>query len=327
MDIGLQNKCDLFIQNKEIVQKAFKWENDRMNLLAGSMFAGAGRVADVDKLKECEQQLKHAAGIFSEFRGNLKMVLLVKMALSDNPTEFFEGVEQVYKMINKKHLFGSDMRLLAAVSIFEHSGVENAEQVIARTNEIYNLMKKEHPFLTSEENIPFAALLALSGADTDKLLDEAERCYSAMKDKFFSSNAVQSLSHIMALDEQPTEVKTDKIAAIYNGLKQNKKKFGTGSELAALGVLAMSDQEVGFLVREISEVDDFLKNQKGFGIVGVGAAERLLYAALLVADYYMPQSHIQGVVIESSLAAVIAEEMLLLATLSVTTASVAASSN
>ncbi len=326
MRTELQNRCDLFMQNREVVHKTYSWDDSRLTTMAANIATGSGRLLDADMLKESEKVLKKSTGIFSEFRNNLKTMMIVKMALSTNPQIYFDGVQKVYEMLNRKRLFGSEERVLAAVSIYENSEETGAEGVVEKTYQIYDDMKKNHPFLTSDEDMPMAALLALCDRSVAELTDEVERCYEAVRKSAWNSNAVQTLSHVMALDPQPTDVKVDKIEAIYHGLLARDKKYSGRYELAALGTLPMLDMDPKRIVDDISEVDDWLKIQKGFGgLFGAGKAERMMYASLLVADTYMPEVDAQSVVRGGTLSAVVAQQVAFMVIIASTAASSAAS--
>ena len=313
MKAELQSKCDLFLQNRELVQKAYRWEDSRITLLAANIATGVGELLDEGKLKESDKLLKENAGIFSDFRQNLKTVIVVKMALSADAEAYFEGVKQVYDLLSKGHLLGSEQRVLAAMSIYENCGLEGAEKVIAKTTQIYEYMKKEHPILTSDEDLPMAALLALSEKEPEELAEEMERCYQAMKDMSRSYSALQALSHVMTLDLQPTETKSEKIRAIFNALQDNGMKFGRGYELAALAILAMTDRATDTIVEDVAAVNELLKTQKGFkGLLGGANTECLMYSALLVADTYIPESDVTSIIMSGTLATVICQQVALM---------------
>ena len=53
--------------------------------------------------------------------------------------------------------------------------------------------------MTSGEDSTFCALMALLDKTDEVLLGDAEECYKILKSNFFSSNAVQSLSHVLAM--------------------------------------------------------------------------------------------------------------------------------
>ena len=310
MNTELKEKCDLLAKNRKTITSAFAWDSGRMSLAAATLFTGSGLTADRDKLKECEAIIKSKTNALSEFRGNVKMPLICKMALSDDPKKYFDNVETVYKLLNKSKWIGNEYKLMAATTICDHADVSDYEMLINKTNEIYSRMKQEHKWLTSDEDIPFAAMLAVSGRDVDKLIDEMELNYKILKGKFHDSNAVQSLSHILALDEQPAEVKCAKVESVFNELKAMKHKYGTGYELATLGTLTMLDIQEKEVANLIAETDDYLKEQKGFGNFALGAKERRLYAAQLVLNQYGPEdTKVDGVVLGSMLALTIAIEI------------------
>ena len=313
MDTVLKEKCDLLVKNRKTITSAFAWDSDRMSLAAATLYTSSGLTADEEKLKECEAIIKAKTNALSEFRGNVKMPLICKMALSDDPKKYFDNVQTVYKLLNKSKWIGNEYKIMAAITICDYVDVSEYELYVNRTNEIYLRMKQEHKWLTSDEDIPFAAMLAVSGMDVDKLIDEMELNYKILKEKFHDSNAVQSLSHILALDEQPAEVKCAKVESVFNELKAMKHNFGTGYELATLGTLTMLDIQEKEVAKLIAETDDYLKEQKGFGNFALGAKERRLYAAQLVLNQYGPEdTKVEGVVLGSMLALTIAIEICLI---------------
>lgn len=313
MDIGLKEKCDLLVKNRKTITDAFAWDFGLMSLAAAALYTGSGLSVDSETLKNCEAIIKTKTKTFSEFRGNVKMPLICKMSLSDNPEKYFDNVESVYKLLNKSKWIGNEYKILAAITICDYADESKYEMLVERTNDIYSRMKEEHKWLTSDEDIPFAAMLAVSGLDVDKLIDEMEVNYKILKEKFHDNNAVQSLSHVLALDEQSAEVKCAKVESIFNELKAMKHKFGTGYELATLGSLTMLDIPEREVAGLIAEIDDYLKDQKGFGDFALGASERRLYAAQLVLNQYGAEGNkADGVVLGSMLALTIAIEVCLM---------------
>lgn len=325
MNVKLQEKCDLFIANRDAVKDSFKWQDERMSILCSIIYTGKGLQVDTGKMKECEAILKKKTDVFSDFRSNMKMTILANMAKASDPEEYFNRLENVYQLLKKNKWFGSEYKVMAAMVICENVPQGGEEAVIERTQAIYQAMKQLHPFLTSDEDISFAAMLAMSDQSIEVLTTEMENCYQELKGDFFSNDAVQSLSHILALYQNGTSVKCQKVRDIYSALKEMKRKFGTGQELAALGALSMLDLSPTVIAKEIADVDDFLKQQKGFGALGTGSTQRLMYASLLVMDNYMPESSImQNTVLGSTLAIIIAEQIAMIAIMAAVAASSAA---
>lgn len=306
----LKEKCDLLVQNKKILQDAFKWEAGLMSLTAATLYTDSGMPVDVEQLKSCETTMKEKTGIFSEFRGKAKMPLLCKMALSNDPEKYFTNVEKLYGLLNKSKWIGDEYKIMAAITLCDHADESEYVAAVDRTNEIYSRMKQEHKWITSNEDIPFAAILAVSSLDIDRLIYEMEKNYRLLKDSFHNSNAVQSLSHILALDEHMADEKCARIVSLFNELKAIKHRFGTSYELVTLGTLTLLDLPEKEIAALIAEVDDYLKGQKGFGTLSLSANERRLFAAQLVLKQYGPKPNPgDSAVLGSVLALTIAAEI------------------
>lgn len=284
----LQKRCQLFIENRDIVKYAFGWESAYIYPLCASLYTIKGIHADAGVMKDCRDLLREKTGFLSNFRGISKMATVTMLSLSPNAEYKMNQLLDIYGRL-KEVFWGSEYLTVAASVISDMAEPRQYEQITQRTRMIYNRMKEAHPFLTSGEDSSFAALLALSELDDIYIEQEMERCYSLLKPYFYSGNAVQSLSHILALGEGSPEQNCTKAIELFEYLKSHGHKYGTSYELASLGVLALLDTDVKTLAQDIMEVDDYLHSQKGFGAFGIGARQRLMYAGILTMCDYMPE--------------------------------------
>ena len=287
MRTELLERCRLFIENRDIIKAEFSWESAYIYPLCASLFASTNRRADAAAIRDSLNLLKQSTGFFSSFRGISKMATVVSLSLSANPEEKMDRMLSVYQDL-KEHFFGSEYLVVAASAIVDMAPPSSHQSIVNRTRAIYVRMKAAHPFLTSGEDSAFAALLALSELDDVHIEEEMERCYKILKPNFFSGNAVQSLSQVLALGDTPTKIKCRRAIDLFEHLKARGYKYGTSYELSTLGTLALLDTDIETLACDIMEVDDFLKNEKGFGAFGVGAKQRLMYAAMLTTCEYVP---------------------------------------
>ena len=115
-----------------------------------------------------------------------------------------------------------------------------------------------------------------------------ERIYKLLKKKFASANAVQALSHVLALGDGRSEEKCEKTLSLFDTLKENKLRYGTNYELATLGVLAMLPATESNIVSNMLAVNEFLMSQKGYStFFGFSKQTRLMHAALIVSAYHL----------------------------------------
>lgn len=324
---ALQNRCNLFVANRDIIKSAFGWESTYIYPLCANMYASKGLKADPARMKECRELLKKNTGVFSNFRGTSKMATMTMLSLSENPQLQMERILSVYNKL-KEVFWGSEYLTVAAASIAQLAEPKQYDQIAGRTRKIYELMKSSHPFLTTGEDSAFASLLAVMDLDEVHIEREIERCYTTLKSSFFYSNAVQSLSQVLALGEGSAQQKCSRVIALFDYLKSRGYKYGTNYELATLGVLALLQEEIKVLSEDIIQADDFLKGQKGFGPFGIGAKQRLMYAGMLAACDYIPNVHsIQVAALNGVVALVIAQQAAICASVAATSAATASANS
>ena len=285
MNSELLSICVRFIQNRDILKKFFSWETDHIHPVCASLFTKKGSVAEKDMLAECYKLLKKRAKVSSSFRGISCPVVVSILATDGEPEKRLDNILLAYKSL-RKYFSSSNYLPLAATILSGEAEYGAFDETSERARDIYKLMKKNHPFLTSEEDVVYALLFALSADRNEDMIIETERLYVKLKEKFRSANAVQALSHVLTLCEGEAEEKCERAAALFDKLKENKLKYGTDYELATLGVLAMIPAETDEIIADIKDVNDFLLTQKGYGkFFGFGRNIRLMHAAMIVSAH------------------------------------------
>ncbi len=279
MDRQLESKCLRLVENYRTLGEGNKLEFTEMLLACAGIYLAAGKEPDMDRVRECKKLLKSKAGLFSNFRGSDELLVRCKMALAPDPERYFESVEEAYQRI--KSFFSGEQTVLAAMILAEQGG---SEALAEKTKQIYKGMKDAHPWLTSENDLPFAALMAVSGRDASSVCAEAEEIYAILGDRLKAEKDTrQMLSHILAIRSGRAEDKCEKLCALADGLKAAGRSLGRGSRLAILGILADSGLPTDTLVGQICEADDFLKQHKPFhGLLGVGRDCRRMFAVQMV---------------------------------------------
>lgn len=324
----LSTLCNNFIENRDAIKSDYIWESSYMYPVAAAIFTGAHQQADAGRLKEAEYVLKDNTGIFSNFRGTLKLPMIALLGVSANPEEKMQNALEVYRLL--KELFWNSTYLpVASMVIAGLVAPQKYSAVAARTRHIYELMKQEHPFLTSAEDSVFAALLALSDLTDEQIVQQTESCYQLLREEFFSGNAIQSLSHVLAIGQGSPEAKCRRLLNLYYALKENGMRYGREYELPTLGVLSMLPVGIDALTMDVAQVDEYLADQRGYGLFGVGRKQRLMHAAMLVACDYADgenQTVMNTAALNGTIALIIAQEMAICATIAASSAAAAASS-
>lgn len=285
----VRKSCERLIRCRDQVRQVFPWDGGLIQLTCAGIYVMKDRNVDESLLEQSKRLLKEKLGIFSNFRGTARSPIAAMLAVTGNPERTLDNGIAVYERL-KKEFWGSAYLPLAAMVIAQLAEPFAYEEVAGRTRRIYERMKTEHPFLTSGEDSAFCALSALSDRPDDELISDMEACYGLLKPEFFSGNAVQSLAHVLSLCEGTPKEKCGRTMELFGKLKEAGRKFGTEYELPALGIFAMTDVDSGQIVQEMLEIDSWLSEQKGFGMLGsINRKQRLMYAGMLA-----QKEHIQA---------------------------------
>ena len=329
MRASLHGLCENFINNRNAIKSTFGWENNYLYPVCAVVFTDKRKTVDAEQMKHCRDILKEKTELFSNFRGNGKLAMISMLAVDSNPERKLEQSLRVYDML-KEYFFSSQYLPVASMAIANLVEESRYDEIAVRTRKIYNRMKKEHPFLTSSEDSVFAALLAVSSLTEEQVVQETENCYELLKKEFFSGNAVQSLSHVLALGEGTPEEKCCKTIEMYRKLKEKGYKYGTGYELATLGILALLPEEPELVMQDVMEVDDYLSKEKGYGFFGIGKKQRLMHAGMLVVSDYMESENnlvMNSAAIGGTISLIAAQQAAMCAAIAASSAAAASSSS
>ena len=311
METSFQAKCDLFAENRNLVTKGFLLENSLVKIASALIYTEADKEADNEYLQECRKLLRKKAGALSDFRGISEMLVSAKLAQQADPERFMADISSAYKMFHEGRIFGSRYMALAAISICDAGKINQAKEIVEKANEILKGMKKEHPFLTSDEDTCFAVLLAMTDKSTEVILNEVEENFQILKKDFkFHDNAVYSLAQILAMKEGSNEQKCQRALEIYKAFENIKAKYGKGYELASIGTLIDIDRDANEMAKEIAEASAYLKSKKGFGMLDLDDRTRLMFSAILYGNTFAGSDTVSSsTALESTIAMVIAQEI------------------
>lgn len=322
-----RTNCEQLIKNRDRVKSVFPWDGGLLNLACAGIFTVRDKDADESVLKECKDLLKQNVSVFSNFRSTASSPIASILAISSDPKQTLENGLQVYQLL-KKDFWASTYLPLSAMLIAQMADPSSYKEIAARTRKIYNQMKQEHPFLTSSEDSTFCALMALSEKEDDKMLEDAEQCYHILKPHFFSPNAVQSLSHTLALCDGEADIKCKKTMELFEGLKTAGHKYGTDYDLPTLGILAMSGGALDEIIQEIIEIDDWLSQQKGFGFFGsITRKQRLMYAGIVAQRDYLDAETMQTAAINGTISLIVAQQAAMCAAIAASSSAAASASS
>lgn len=241
---------------------------------------------NADKINEAISVIKKNTSVFSNFRGNNLLVAATIISLEEDMERALEEINSIYGKL-KKEFFSSEYLILAAIVIFNSRDRINIDKAVRDTRIVYKHMAKEHRFLTGSEDTTAAAMIAVTSSNIEGTMKEVELYYEGLSDKgFWKGNNLQALSHILPLFSGDIGSKIEKVNLLSKALKANNVPIKSYS-LPLLGVAAIVAEEPNAFAKLVSEVNDKIKKEKGFGTFSLGYDIRNMIAIGLVAASYI----------------------------------------
>ncbi len=302
---------ELLKSNVEVMSSAFKTDGNDLKILGAFLCSAYEQVADSNRINECKSILKDRFGALSEFRGNLQVPLIVKMSLSDNPSEYLNRVSGIYEELSAGYKMGNDMRLLAAIILCDNTTYDNQSRVCELTGKIYESMKEDHKILSGQNDLPFAALMSIQNDDDGHMLECAEECYGLLTQTFkHSKKDMLNVSRILSFGDISANESVESFVKMYDALKTNKLEI-KGMQMTILSVLVNLGLDVDEAVSQIASNDKMLMDIKGFhGAFGLSSVNRRMYAAAITALNNSTQDTIvEGTVASSVMSVILSVEM------------------
>ena len=331
MRSSLQGICDLFVENREVIRASFKMEYSAMYPVCANIFCEKGLWAHTEDLEASKRLLRANTGLFSSFRGNMRMPLSCMLAASDEPETKLKRALSAHDAL-RDSFWPSDYLALTAFLLADaaiEAGLPNEELTayIRRGRGIYDRMKKEHPLLTSQEDCVFAVLMAFSEKTDDGLVSDMETAFQILKRRFHRDNGTQTASHVLAQAEGKPEKNAADMIDLYDEISRAGGKYGKYHHLATLSALSVLGVDHKRLASDIMEMDSFLAQQKGYGFLGLDKRTRLMHAAMLLASDYARHSYVETAALSSTLVMIAAQQAATYAAIASTTTSTAAASS
>ena len=322
-----QELVDRFIETRDAVRAAFRMENEYIYPVCAQIFLAADKPVEIEQLERCKALVKSSTSVFSSFRGNVKLPLLCMLAAGDDPEERWDRTRRYYALL-KESFYGSEYLALGAMLLSDAVQEEDVPALAARGKGLYQRMKKEHPFLTGQEDSVFALLLAESQRTDDELIDDMETCYRLLDERFPKGDGLQSASHVLALSPKTPEEKVRRMIALFDGIQNAGGKYGKDRQLPILAALSLGTASEEELVRGIMDLDGLLAQQKGYkGVFGLDRRTRMMHAAMLLSLPDRQMEVVNAAAQQATLAMIAAQQALLCAVVASSAASSAAASN
>ena len=257
--------CDLLCKNAAEVQDNFLYASDTAYALAvSSMYTAEAERVNTDELNTSKKLLDAVKDLSDDEPDSVRLAAMASMAVTGKPEEYLKDLKTVLGLLDRVRMRDVEYKLLAALILSDNIWPEDYEEYVRRTKEIYTRMREEHRWLTSVEDMPFAALLSVSGNEVDDLIIEMEMDYDILEKEFPDNNALQTLTHILALYDLDVEEECQKAIKLKELLEKQGFSFEEELDVTILGMLTTLSLPEEEIASDTAEAAEYLKEQGFF---------------------------------------------------------------
>ena len=257
--------CDLLCKNAAEVQDNFLYASDTAYALAvSSMYTAEAERVNTDELNTSKKLLDAVKDLSDDEPDSVRLAAMASMAVTGKPEEYLKDLKTVLGLLDRVRMRDVEYKLLAALILSDNIWPEDYEEYVRRTKEIYTRMREEHRWLTSVEDMPFAALLSVSGNEVDDLIIEMEMDYDILEKEFPDNNALQTLTHILALYDLDVEEECQKAIKLKELLEKQGFSFEEELDVTILGMLTTLSLPEEEIASDTAEAAEYLKEQEFF---------------------------------------------------------------
>ena len=274
------DNISLFCKNFLEINKTLK-QGALVSSGAALIYTSKQKEVSTINMINIKNEFKSRVSIFSSLRNSADSLIYASMDV-DGKEDSVDKIIKNYQILRKD--FSSSYYLPLVAYLLVDQSEEDVVSFSSKMKELYKKERKNHPFLTGEEDYGSLALMIKFSSDLDKTYASYISCYNILKEKVkMPSNARQTTAMILALDDDSDEEKVNRFVEIYNALKNNKIRFGDFF-IPLLGISALGKVNPDSYVEKIKSISAQLKHQPELkGIFGckLNKGTRNAYACLL----------------------------------------------
>jgi hypothetical protein len=284
----LLEKCTKFVDDRNELGRKTIFSLEQEHVAIAYIYTHFEKKLNYDAIKMCERIINKSFPFTSPYRISMPKVYAAMIAATDiEPDEFISHAKAFEEQFNRSFTDTNGLGLLS----FSAASIPNLDykSVYYKALSIYNQMKELHRFLTSDTDVVYAGLLALSPNLKDDVVDELVIMDDLLIHEYrLDNDYARLLSYILALCEGTATTKVRRAMEFIQSCTSSFDRALNYHYFVLHAILANLGVSLDHIQEDYKEVTTFLKYQKGYGIFSENAKE--LHACILLLEYYTPNS-------------------------------------
>lgn len=260
----MNEMIDNYIQIFEQLNNEMKWKvsDKKILMMIASLYAMNKKDFQYERYFKIAEEIKKSAGYFSYMKSESRYTAAAILDVNyDDPESKVSSLFELYENMIKEKFNRGIFSYVAATVLLKIAGDRDYHSLIVKAKEIYNAMKKEHPFLTSAEDYPLAVLLA--SEFSEDVIQRTEYFYDQLNQNgFYKGNNLQFLSHILSLNDEDDGALLSRTIHVFDAFKEKGLKQ-KATHYPVMGMLALLPEEE-LNMEDITDVYERFNREKHF---------------------------------------------------------------
>ena len=284
----VESKISQYLHLYETMKNSYKWKvGDPALRMIPLFYLMKDHPFDPKRYEGFLQGIQNQTGMFSNFRGTNQYLIAAMMDTEGYTAASVSQLMELEKHLKHARIKGPYMPMVA-VSLLSEASLTTR---LIKAQEIYQLMKREHKFLTGSDDLPMAVLLAKDQREAKVLIEQMEGYYDRLaKKRYHKGNMLQMMTHILTV-LQAEEMKIsllERCEVFLDEMKRQKVKWNDYF-YPQIPLLLINEQPVEEVVRYLGEYTKQLSVTKGFK--WQGSMNTILAAMLVVSEFVKDEEY------------------------------------
>jgi hypothetical protein len=284
----VEAKITQYLQLYESMKTTYKWKiSDPSLRMIPLFYLMKDHPFEPNRYESFLSAIRNETGMFSNFRGMNLYLIAAMMDTEGYTAASVSQLMELEKKLKQQKIKGPYMPMVA-VSLLSEPALSPR---LVKSQAIYQLMKKEHKFLTGSDDFPMAVLLAKDERHPEQLIERMELYYDRLsKERYHKGNMLQMMTHILTV-LQPETLQISLVERCEGFLDEMKRQKVKWSDYfyPQIPLLVLNEQPVEEVVRYLSEYAKQLSVTKGFK--WQGSMNTMLAAMLVVSDFMKSEEY------------------------------------
>jgi len=215
----------------------------------------AARVDDQGRALVAQQ------GWFSDLRGGMRFLIAAWLIASGRvPASFTAECEAIRERLRAASVRRGGAYEVVAITMLHVAG-KGDQATVHRLQQIYEMMRKHHWWLTGPDDLPACALLAVRGGDLTTMERRIEGTYDRLREHgIWAGGGLQMASQIACLAPGSAAEIVERFTALYEAFKNAGVRMWDG-DLDEIALLCQLAQPVATTVRTVLEQRTVIREQ------------------------------------------------------------------